>query len=90
MEYALGTNPSSSASKSSPVVGVEAGRFTLSFFRAQSDVTFYVEVSFGLVAWTPVATNPGTVGQAVVVADTAALAPSNSPQRFLRLRVTPN
>ncbi len=52
----------------------------------RADCTYYVEGSGDLATWTIIATNPGTLGQAVTVNDTTSFT-ANAP-RFLRLRVT--
>ncbi len=58
----------------------------LTFNRVRADCTYYVEGSGDLATWTVIATNPGTLGQAVTVNDTTSFT-ANAP-RFLRLRVT--
>jgi hypothetical protein len=84
IEHALGTDPVSAGDHALPVVGVQPdGRLTLTFTRARADLTYVVEGSSDLVTWSPVATNPGTVGQSVTVADT-----TTASRRFLRLRVS--
>jgi autotransporter-associated beta strand protein len=88
IEYALGTTPTSAASVAVPVAQLSGLRLELTFPRARSDVTYAVEASADLAAWTTIATNPGIVGQSVTVADTVDLPTTNPPRRFLRLRVT--
>ena len=88
MEYALGTVPDSSASRSVPVLATDSNRLTLSFTRFRGDVTYIVESGSDLTDWSPVATNPGTVGQSVTVSDTVDISTANPPRRFMRLRVT--
>ncbi len=87
LEYTLGTSPTQAASKSPPVAATSGNRLTLNFFRAVNNVTYIVEASSDLVTWSPLATNPGTIGQNVTVTDTVDLPTANPPRRFLRLRV---
>jgi hypothetical protein len=88
MEYALGTLPNSASSMTAPVLATVGGRLMLGFTRLRGDVTYIVEGSSDLTNWTPVATNPGTLGQSITVADTVDMSTSNPSRRFLRLRVT--
>ncbi len=88
LEFALGTEPTDSASAAVPVAQVSNSRLQLSFFRARSDVTYTVEASADLITWTVIATNPGVVGETVTVADTVVLLSSGATRRFLRLRAT--
>ena len=89
LEYALGSSPAVASSVSRPIAQVPGLRLQFSFFRARSDVTYYVESSSDLSpVWTVFATNPGVVGQSVTVTDTVDLTAANPPRRFMRLRVT--
>jgi hypothetical protein len=88
MEYALDSLPNSSASRAVPILVTTANQLTLTFTRAHSDVTYIVEGSLDLTKWTPVATNPGTVGQSVTVTDTVVVTNASPCRRFLRLRIT--
>jgi hypothetical protein len=88
IEYALGTTPTSAASVAVPVAQLSGLRLELTFPRARSDVTYAVEASADLAAWTTIATNPGSVGQSVTVSDTVDVSFANPPRRFLRLRVS--
>ncbi|MBC8040941.1 MAG: PQQ-dependent sugar dehydrogenase [Opitutaceae bacterium] len=86
LEYGIGTSPVSALSgpSSLPSLSNSAGALTLTFKRERSDLTYTVLGSNDLAIWTTVATNPGTVGQTVTATDTE----TNSPKRFLRLRVS--
>lgn len=87
IEYALGTSPVSAASKKNPVPGTSGNFLTLTFQRAQPDVSYIVEGSSDLVSWAAIATDPGTVGQTVTVTDTVPISSASPARRFLRLRV---
>jgi PKD repeat protein/glucose/arabinose dehydrogenase len=86
LEYALGTSPVSASSGPSalPTLGNSTGTLTLTFKRERPDLTYTVLGSSDLIDWTPVATNPGAVGQTVTATDTE----TNATKRFLRLRVS--
>jgi len=93
LEYALGGNPTSSASAPAPTVGTSSsgGTFlTLTFLRARSDLTYVAQGSNDLVTWTDIANNTGTVSLVtpVTYTDSVNLTTVNPPRRFLRLRVT--
>ncbi len=87
LEYALDGDPGSSMSAQRPAVQVSASALQIAFVRARSDVTYVVEASTDMVVWTEIATNPGQVGQAVTVSDTATISAA-APRRFLRVRVS--
>jgi hypothetical protein len=59
------------------------GRLRLAFPRLRADIVYTVEVSDDLVTWTPVATDPGQLGETVEWTDTAPAA----PRRFARVRL---
>jgi len=84
IECALGTDPLDANSKGEalPLVNHD-GALSLTFMRKQSYLVYTVQVSNDLKTWTPLATDPGVVGQSVTVTDTNPTA-SN---RFLRLHV---
>jgi fibronectin type 3 domain-containing protein len=88
LKYALGLDPAiSSAAEMSaklPQLGVSGGALTLTFPRLRSELTYTVLASADLKTWTTLATNPGAVGQSVVVTDTDTA----SATRYLRLSVT--
>ncbi len=86
LEYSLGTAPESSTSRPPAESQISESRLQISFLRARADVTYVVEGSGDLATWSTVATNPGVVGQSVIVADTVTL--TESVRRFLRLRVS--
>jgi glycine cleavage system pyridoxal-binding protein P len=57
----------------------------LTFHRGRAELTYEVEASSDLAAWSLIATNPGEVGADVTVTDPEPLpAPG---RRFLRVRV---
>ena len=62
-------------------------RLAIRFSRLRGDVTYIVEASSDLVKWDVIEENPGNVGEAVTVTDTADLSSANPPQRFMRVRV---
>lgn len=90
LEYALAANPL--ASTPAPSVRIASGlpsRLALDFTRiADPALTYTVEASSDLAAWTPVWTSTGAQNLAgpVAVADAADLA--SNPRRFLRLKIT--
>ncbi|NQX00346.1 Ig-like domain repeat protein, partial [bacterium] len=85
MEYAFNTDPLLAGNAGMPIVSRDGdGLLRISFQRLREDLTYIVEGSGDLSAWSAIATNPGSVGQSVVVADTA---PSGAPLRMLRLHV---
>jgi hypothetical protein len=86
-EYALGGDPTSAADAPRPTMAMtgDAPRMLhFSFQRARSDVTYFVEQSADLAHWNPIDTNPGNVGEMVIVG-----IPATGDRRFLRLRITP-
>ncbi|MBP6865185.1 MAG: discoidin domain-containing protein [Candidatus Didemnitutus sp.] len=85
LEYALGTDPRATAPNPTLTAAVD-GRLQLTFRRAAADLNYEVLGSSDLVTWSVIATNPGTVGESVTVSDAVTL--TESPRRFLRLRVT--
>lgn len=84
IEYATGLDPLES-DHDALVPELVGARLRLVFLRAQADLTYVVEGSFDGTAWTAVATNPGAVGQVVVVDDTVDVPATGA--RMLRLRV---
>jgi len=87
IEYALGTDPRTPAPSAAHTNAVN-GRLQFTFRRAVADLDYEVLGSSDLVTWSVIATNPGTIGEQVTVPDTLTL--TESPRRFLRLRVTSN
>jgi hypothetical protein len=77
-EYALGSNPAVPSNAAAPILDGS----TYIFYRARPDVTYIIETSEDLNTWTPISTNPGTVGQLVHFA-----VPDTFPRLFIRLRV---
>ena len=86
LEYALATDPLSPSPETNVRITNISPALALSFPRLRHDLTYVVQASSDLVAWNPIATNPGSVGETVIATDTIALA--GSPRRFLRLVIT--
>lgn len=86
LEYALGHDPLVRTARAHSGGWIDGVGLQLSFHRARSELTYIVEASDDLVQWSPIATNPGTVGETVVVDDIALPEPPPT-RRFLRLRV---
>jgi autotransporter-associated beta strand protein len=82
-EYAFGGIPNLLSSAPLPTLTYLNPGLRYSFVRARADVTYVFEISPDLVEWTHKVTNPGNVGETVVVEDT-----TGGPRRFLRLRIT--
>ncbi len=87
LEYALGGDPDSAASRPGTGVGVSEFHLAIAFDRLRGDVTYTVQGSNDLVSWTDLATNPGTIGDTITYIDSAALGSASS--RFLRIRIAP-
>jgi len=85
LEYGFGSDPLTATTTATTTSFVDQ-LLQISFFRARADLTYHVEVSDDLATWSIIATNPGTVGQTVTVADFVPLSPT-APRRFLRIRV---
>ena len=89
LEYALNGTPTDATSAPLPTAALvpSTSTLTLTFFRARAaaELTYTVQSSSNLTTWTDLAINPGAVGQDVTVTDQP---PSNSPRRYLRLKVT--
>lgn len=86
MEYALGGNPVSALSAIKPQPQVSGQKLQISFPRTRSELTYTVQGSSDLVAWTDIAYTPVAQGSTQVVTDTVTL--TGNAKRFLRLRVT--
>lgn len=93
LEYALNLDPLSAGSANlQPTVHISDlnSHLSLTFLRARPDLLYEVLASSTLApgSWEIIATNPGTVSltEPVTVLDPVPL--SESPRRFLRLRVT--
>ncbi|MGB8167451.1 MAG: DUF4082 domain-containing protein [Chthoniobacteraceae bacterium] len=79
LEFAFGSDPQIASDIGRPTIDGT----TYTFHRARADLTYIVETSEDLSLWTPLVTNPGTVGYLVSVD------PGNSTSPlFIRLRVT--
>ena len=95
LEYALAGDPGSAASAPSPLLQVSSlspqpsSALSFTFTRHRPDLDYVVEATSDLAAgvWTPIATNPGQLGQETTVLDPVELSPA-TPRRFLRLRVS--
>ena len=88
LEYALATQPNSSASRPSLESQISNLRFEISFLRARPELTYNVEASSELFSWQTIATNPGEISLTTPVTVTDPVFLSDQPRRFLRLRVT--
>jgi alpha-tubulin suppressor-like RCC1 family protein len=85
MKYALGLSANARSNQASLNTQVNAdGRLALTFMRARGDLTYTVQGSNDLVTWSDLEVNPGTIGEAVTVTDTA---PTSTPKRYIRLKV---
>jgi hypothetical protein len=85
LKYALGLNAIAARSNASLNTQVnDDGRLALTFMRARSELTYTVEGSDDMITWSSIAANPGTIGEAVTVTDTA---PTSTPKRYIRLKV---
>jgi hypothetical protein len=85
LEYALDSSPLLADGSGGPTASANAhGVLSLTFRRARADIVYVVDGSSDLATWSPIATDPGTVGAEVTVQDTQGPA----PRRFLRLRVS--
>ncbi len=90
LEFALNADPRTSDAQLRQPTSVPdpAGRLSLSFLRARSDLNYIIEASTGLEDWQTIATNPGVFSETVPVVVTDSVVPSpQTPLRFLRLRV---
>jgi hypothetical protein len=88
LKYALGLSATATASSTNESLHTDLSsnaRLTHTFMRARSELIYTVEGSDDLITWTRIAENPGTVGEAVTVTDTA---PTSTKQRFIRLKVS--
>ena len=86
LKYALGLSATSRNVGGSLITQMNADRrFVLTFKRARTELTYTVEGSDDLKSWSVLAVNPGSVGEAVTVADAAS---TTAPRRFLRLKVS--
>ncbi len=87
LEYALGGSPVSNASTPVPSVQTSGPRLQLSFLRARAELTYTVQGSPDLSAWSEISYLPVATGQIQTVSDNVDSGASN-PRRFLRLRIT--
>ena len=89
LEYALNGTPTDATSAPLPTAALapSTSTLTLTFYRARpaTELTYTVQASSDLAAWTDLANNPGTVGQNVTVNDTP---PEGATRRFMRLNVS--
>jgi hypothetical protein len=94
LEYALATDPHVPSAQplsltSTSTLNFDDTRLQVSFLRARPELTYTVESSSDLIAWSTVATNPGEVSPTLPVTVTDPESVSVSSRRFLRLRVSP-
>jgi O-glycosyl hydrolase len=80
IEYALNLGPTAPNVTGLPVFNAH---FEFSFLRARAELNYEVQSSTNLIQWTPLAINPGNVGEEVTVLFT-----NNAPSAFLRLKVS--
>ena len=84
LEYALNTSPLVASTAALPAVARNGqGLLTLTFLRARPELTYQVEGSSDLSAWSVIPGIPGAAGQYETVTDNATTTP-----RFLQLRVS--
>ena len=88
LEYALALDPMSAAGTGIPacVLDNPTQRLRLTYTRLRPDLDYSVEASSDLATWTTLATNSGLQGAETTVTDPISL--TDSPRRFLRLRVS--
>ncbi|MDF3059033.1 MAG: phosphohydrolase, partial [Rariglobus sp.] len=86
LAYALAVDPFNTSAAALPQPSTADSRLRLTYTRHRADLDYTVEASSDLVVWTPVATNSGALGAETTVTDLVAL--TDSPRRFLRLRVS--
>lgn len=87
LEYALGGVPDSFASRPETPVSISTDRLAITFDRLRGDLTYTVQGSDDLAAWTDLASNPGAIGENITYIDSENL--TTAPRRFLRVKVTP-
>jgi hypothetical protein len=80
LDYALPAEPGIHVAPETPPA------LALTFTRHRPELTYLVEASPDLTAWTVLAANPGVLGQPVTVADSEPAA----PRRFMRIRIQSN
>jgi hypothetical protein len=86
LKYALGLSATSRNVGDSLNNQINADRrFTLTFTRARTELTYTVEGSNDLKSWSVLVVNPGSVGESVTVTDESS---ASAPRRFLRLKVS--
>ncbi|MEI6819302.1 MAG: MBG domain-containing protein [Verrucomicrobiota bacterium] len=86
MKYALGLSVTSRNVGDSLNTQMNADRrFTLTFTRARTELTYTVEGSNDLKSWSVLVVNPGSIGGSVTVTDESS---ASAPRRFLRLKVS--
>lgn len=85
LEYAFGRNPMNSDAKGVVTGQIDAsGKLQIAFLRARAELTYVVQSSGDLVNWTNIITNPGAIGQNVIVSDDP---PAGTQRRFMRVWV---
>jgi hypothetical protein len=86
LKYALGLSATSRNVGDSLNNQINADRrFTLTFTRARTELTYTVEGSNDLKSWSVLVVNPGSIGESVTVTDESS---ASAPRRFLRLKVS--
>ncbi len=84
LEYALGTDPASSASASLAAPVAADGRLRLTYARLREDLDYVVESSSDLQTWSASDVDQGQPGAA-----TTASTPLDGSRKFLHLKATP-
>src|SRR6185437_11265018 len=91
LEYALHGNPTTPDTARSPMVAIESGYLTLTYFKVTTalDIQYAIEQSTDLVTWT----TAGSIDEIIATQDNvqtikAKVAMNGAPRLFLRLRIT--
>lgn len=87
LEYALGGSPLMAMDAPAPAVDISGLRVQISFLHARAEMTYTVQGSSDLSAWSDISYPPVPVGQIQTVLDTVDMGAAH-PRRFLRLKVS--
>jgi hypothetical protein len=87
LEYALDGSPLMAMDAPAPAVDISGLRVQVSFLRARAELTYTVQGSSDLSAWSDISYSPVATGQIQTVLDTVDMGAAQ-PRRFLRLRVS--
>ena len=97
MKYALGLDPTKSASSGLPTAGNSDGYLTMTFNRQKNDtdITYRVEVTSDFASWAEIWNSINNVyggannaSEAVAVQDSILMSSAPNHRRFIRLKVT--